>query len=66
MAEFTARYKATCASCFDTIEVGDQARYDSQDQVIHAECRERLPQVTVTCPTCFMALPLTGVCDDCG
>ncbi|MEZ5092829.1 hypothetical protein [Nocardioides sp.] len=31
-----------------------------------APARRPTPPPTATCPTCFMALPVTGVCDNCG
>ena len=45
-----------------------QARYNDAHAVVHAECPPpvELAASHGVCSTCFMALPATGVCDDCG
>lgn len=68
MAEFTVRYETTCAECWGHVKVGSQARYNDAHAVVHAECPPpvELAASHGVCSTCFMALPATGVCDDCG
>lgn len=61
-AEFPAKYSGRCAAG-DAIQVGDLVCYTSDDEVVHAECRDRPPVDELTtegkevCQTCFATKP---------
>lgn len=69
---FEAEYPGRCwrDDCPDpAIRPGERVRYATSEpgdkRLEHEACPEPLPPPNV-CPTCFVALPLTGVCDNCG
>jgi hypothetical protein len=64
---FAATWPTRCArdECPDPrIREGEIVRYGDDDRIEHEACPEPAPPPNV-CPSCHMALPLTGVCDDC-
>jgi hypothetical protein len=64
---FIARYGGDdCGACEEPIERGQEVEYDRTDRLVHVVCPEVVPsEARATCPTCWMELPLTGVCEDC-
>lgn len=65
---FQARFSGTpCDNCEERVKEGQEVTYNVAHKIVHVVCPEaRDVDATATvCPTCHMALPLTGVCDDC-
>lgn len=66
MTGFTARYRDTCEDCDDDIFPGQQAVYVGEGLLAHVRCPH--PGVLTTsavCPVHHIALPASGICDDC-
>lgn len=65
---FTARFSGTpCDTCEERVQEGQEVDYNAANKIVHVVCPEVLDvdaDVQV-CPRCFLALPVTGVCDDC-
>ncbi len=58
---FSAKYDGVCGDCGIAIYRGQAVTYQGEDGVVHVMC----PTEQKVCPKCHMALPATGVCDDC-
>lgn len=66
MATFAARYAGTCHACPVRIQPDDEVTYDGNDGLVHVICPENLiERHGQVCGSCFMEMPLTGVCPDC-
>jgi hypothetical protein len=54
---FTAQYRSMCAECGDTINPGEDVRYDEHDRLVHWMCPDD-PDLSVgsatPCPKCFL------------
>lgn len=64
VSTFTAKFHADCAVC-DTDLKGSEAVYTSSGDIIHVRCPDTLVLAREVCPSCFLELPVTGVCGDC-
>lgn len=58
---FPAKYEGTCGDCGQPFGRGVSVTYQGPLGVCHMIC----PNTANVCPKCHMALPVTGVCDDC-
>lgn len=66
MATFTAQWGGPAACCPAGIVGGDEVTYDGANGLIHVECPlDREVKTGAICPSCFVAMPLTGSCPDC-
>lgn len=61
---FPAKYGGRCVSCDERINVGDECRYDEDDNFVHANCDAAIggEPTTETCPRCFLAVAVNGEC----
>ena len=64
MTGFTARYAGICEDCSNDIEPGDLIVTVGDHAYVHAWC-SATPRPTPACPTCHLALPVSGICDEC-
>lgn len=62
---FPARYEGRCNSCKKRFDVGDEIAGTADGFYVHAECDVKPPKPMPVCPTCFIEMPATGVCDQC-
>jgi hypothetical protein len=60
---FVAQHRTDCTECDSPILPGQLASF-AYSKYHHVVCPEARPPAAV-CPTCFVELPVTGVCDDC-
>jgi hypothetical protein len=62
---FTGKYPGECGDCGEQTK-GTEVEFDGTNTLVHVICPEAVPDKPVAvCPSCFLALPLTGVCGDC-
>lgn len=65
---FTAQYPGLCDRCDGTVRPGDEAAYDRTEgnsrALVHAACPAP-PEPRAVCPSCFIELPVSGVCEEC-
>lgn len=62
---FTAKYEGACPSCGGDV-AGCEVYFDMSDRAVHAVCPPRLPKrAKALCPSCWLELPVTGVCGVC-
>ncbi|EFQ82726.1 hypothetical protein HMPREF0063_11935 [Aeromicrobium marinum DSM 15272] len=66
MTTFTARYGGNCGACDTRIKPGDEVAYSATDELVHVQCPdvEQRP-ARGSCSSCFIELPVTGVCGEC-
>ena len=64
---FAARFDGRCGDCGGKIKVGDDVIFVA-GSVEHADCDRSLDlkPAGAICPGCFLELPVSGVCSDCG
>jgi hypothetical protein len=68
---FRARYDGQCSLCGGSITPGDMIRFDDDlATVVHDDCDDTAetwskPAPRMTCPTCHLQLPVTGMCGVC-
>lgn len=55
---FISRYRGHCDECENSIEIGDDAFYDQNNELRHVQC----PRPVVICQKCYLAKPCG--CDD--
>lgn len=58
---FISAYPGECEHCGGELK-GRAATYVGSGDIVHVTC----PAPEQVCPKCNLALPATGVCDDCG
>lgn len=61
---FSARYEGKCESCEGRIKVGEEIA-STEGGYVHADCRVKPREPMPVCPSCFIEMPATGVCDQC-
>lgn len=65
-AIFPLRWDAVCEACDQIMKRGEDARYNEDDEIIHAGCRDvEAGSKGPICPGCNLLLPLSGVCGTC-
>lgn len=65
MRTFTARYRSGCLACEQIIHEGDEAKYDVDDNVIHADCHvipDRPQDAAASCDRCWQIPASNGKC----
>lgn len=66
---FTAQYRGVCEACEDPVVPGQEVEYTYNRRLVHLFCPEALDSRTglprPVCPSCFLVLPVTGVCEEC-
>lgn len=64
---FEASFSTECETCEEMIQPGQLVEYNTRQRVVHVFCPEaREMEPLFICSTCFMELPLTGICGECG
>lgn len=61
---FEAECHGTCVDCDLAIRPGQEIDYSADSELVHVSCPVVAP--APICTSCFVVLPLTGICDDCG
>lgn len=62
---FTAAYAGTCVACGERFGAGAEIE-NTGDGYVHAVCPpSALDQQRPACPSCFLELPVSGVCGEC-
>lgn len=62
---FTAQYAGECDSCGGQLR-GREVEYNASEELVHVICPEQATELNrPTCPSCFLELPVSGVCGDC-
>lgn len=61
---FAAKFPGHCDNCVHAIIVGQEVEFTLDNRLVHVVCPPD-PKPGKVCPSCFLELPCTGVCDDC-
>lgn len=63
---FTASYPGNCDTCGGRFGAGAEVEYAAGDVLVHVTCPpSALDQQRPACPSCFLELPVSGVCGEC-
>lgn len=64
---FTASYPGTCEACGARFGAGVEVEYTTRlTGLVHVQCPpSALDQQRPACPSCFLELPVSGVCEEC-
>lgn len=64
---FVAAFPGLCDRCDGAVRVGEELTYEGSGyarRLVHVSCPPP-PTPRGVCPSCFIELPVSGVCEEC-